>query len=216
MDTFVQSLMQNLGVFGIALLMFLENIFPPIPSELIMPLAGYQAASGEHSLVAVILAGTAGALVGILPWYYLGRAFGEKRIVALADRFGRWLTMTAEDVEAADRWFRRYGIWAVFLGRLVPTVRTLISVPAGLSRMPLPTFLLFSALGTLIWTTGLTMAGYLLASQYERVNDYVGPVSNIVIAAVVVLYLYRVITFKPRPRSRPIDLQSDEMGDHRA
>lgn len=216
MDTFVQDLMQNLGVFGIALLMFLENIFPPIPSELIMPLAGYQAATGEHSLIAVILAGTAGALVGILPWYYLGLLFGEKRIMAMADRFGRWITMNAEDVEGADRWFRRYGIWAVLFGRLVPTVRTLISVPAGLSRMPLPTFLFFSAIGTLVWTTGLTMAGYLLASQYERVNDYVGPVSNIVIVAVIALYLYRVVTFKPRSRERSGDLASKRTGDERA
>jgi len=210
MDQFVQSLMDNFGVFGIGLLMFLENIFPPIPSEIIMPLAGYQAATGQVSMVSVIVAGTIGSLLGILPWYYLGLVVGEKRIERLADRYGRWITMTAEDVEAADRWFRRYGLWAVTFGRLVPTVRTLISIPAGLARMPMPLFLAFSAIGTVVWTAGLAFAGYLLAQQYERVNDYIGPVSNAVIAIVVIVYVYRVVTFKAKPRTRPIDLQSDE------
>jgi len=210
MDQFVQGLMENFGVFGIALLMFLENIFPPIPSEIIMPLAGYQAATGQMSMVAVILAGTAGSLLGILPWYYLGLLVGEERIIRLADRYGRWITMSADDVEAADRWFRKYGVLAVMLGRLVPTVRTLISVPAGLSRMPIGKFLVFSAIGTVVWTAGLAFAGYLLAQQYEKVNDYVGPVSNAVILIVVVLYVYRVVTFKAKPRRVPVDLKSNE------
>ncbi|KQQ91122.1 DedA family protein [Aureimonas sp. Leaf324] len=210
MDTFVQNLMQDYGVLGIGFLMFLENIFPPIPSEIIMPLAGYQAATGDHSFLSVVIAGTIGSILGILPWYYLGLWFGEERIIRLADRYGRWMTMTAEDVESADHWFRRYGLWAVLFGRLIPTVRTLISVPAGLSRMPMPTFLLFSAIGTLVWTTGLALAGYLLAQQYELVDQYIGPVSNGVIAIVVLIYVYRVITFKPSKRSRPIDLKAGD------
>lgn len=211
MDQFVQGLMETFGVFGIAFLMFLENIFPPIPSEIIMPLAGYQAATGQHSMWAVIVAGTIGSLLGIVPWYVLGRVVGEHRIVRLADRFGRWMTLTAEDVEAADRWFRRYGLLAVTLGRLVPTVRTLISIPAGLARMPFGLFIGFSAIGTFLWTAGLAFAGYLLAQQYERVNDYIGPVSNAVIVAVVVIYVWRVATFKPAKRRRPIELKADDM-----
>lgn len=210
MDVFVRHLMESLGAFGIGLLMFLENIFPPIPSEIIMPLAGYQAATGEMSLVTVIVAGTIGSLLGIIPWYYLGYAFGEKRIIWLAERYGRWMTMTPEDVEAADRWFRRYGYWAVSFGRLVPTVRTLISVPAGLSRMPFWTFLAVSAVGTLVWTAGLAIAGYMLGQNYEAIDGYVGPVSNAVIIGVVVLYLYRVVTFKPTQRLTPVDLKSNE------
>lgn len=210
MDVFVRHLMESLGAFGIGLLMFLENIFPPIPSEIIMPLAGYQAATGEMSLVTVIVAGTIGSLLGIIPWYYLGYAFGEKRIIWLAERYGRWMTMTPEDVEAADRWFRRYGYWAVSFGRLVPTVRTLISVPAGLSRMPFWMFLAVSAVGTLVWTAGLAIAGYMLGQNYEAIDGYVGPVSNAVIIGVVVLYLYRVVTFKPTQRRTPVDLKSNE------
>ncbi|KQT86039.1 DedA family protein [Aurantimonas sp. Leaf443] len=210
MVDFVQSLMNSMGPFGIALLMFLENIFPPIPSEIIMPLAGYQAASGQMSLLTVIIAGTIGSLAGIVPWYYLGYAFGEKRIIWLAERYGRWMTMTPEDVEAADRWFRRYGYWAVSFGRLVPTVRTLISVPAGLSRMPFLLFFGVSAIGTLVWTAGLAFAGYMLGQNYNVVDSYIGPVSNAVILIVVGLYLYRVITFKPSKRRRPVDLKSNE------
>ncbi|GGD92518.1 alkaline phosphatase [Aureimonas endophytica] len=210
MDVFVRHLMETLGPFGIALLMFLENVFPPIPSEIIMPLAGYQAAVGEMSIAVVILAGMAGSLLGILPWYYLGYAIGEKRIIALAARFGRWLTMTPEDVETADKWFRKWGYWAVFLGRLVPTVRTLISVPAGLARMPFWAFLAFSALGTLIWTGGLALAGYLMGQRYDLIEGYIGPVSNAVIILAVAVYLWRVVTFKPSPRAHAVDLKSNE------
>jgi membrane protein DedA with SNARE-associated domain len=195
-DEFVRSLMENFGPYGIALLMFLENIFPPIPSEIIMPLAGYQAANGEMSILTVVTAGTIGSLLGIIPWYWLGLAFGEKRIEKLAARHGRWLTMTPDDVRTAEAWFRRYGVWAVFLGRLVPTVRTLISIPAGLSRMPFLVFIGFSAIGTAIWTTGLALAGYILGQNFSEVDAYIGPVSNIVIVGAIILYAYRVATFR--------------------
>jgi membrane protein DedA with SNARE-associated domain len=208
MDVFIQDLMNSFGPFGIALLMFLENIFPPIPSEVIMSLAGYKAATGEMSIVTVIVAGSIGSLLGIVPWYYIGYAFGEERIVRLADRYGRWMTMTAEDVEAADRWFRRYGYWAVSFGRLVPTVRTLISIPAGLSRMPFGIFMAVSAVGTVVWTAFLALAGYFLGQNFHDIESYVGPVSNGVVIAVVLLYLYRLITFKPS--TRKVDLKSDE------
>ncbi|MBC8129969.1 MAG: DedA family protein [Rhizobiaceae bacterium] len=210
MDVFVQTMMESLGPFGIALLMFLENIFPPIPSEVIMPLAGYKAASGEMSIWTVIVAGSIGSLAGIVPWYYLGYAFGEKRILWLAERYGRWMTMTPEDVEAADRWFRHYGYWAVSFGRLVPTVRTLISVPAGLSRMPFGLFMLVSAVGTVVWTAGLALAGYILGQNFSSIEEYIGPVSTGVVVVVVVVYLYRVVTFKPTKRTVPIDLKSNE------
>lgn len=210
MDDFVQTMMQSLGAFGIGLLMFLENIFPPIPSEVIMPLAGYKSATGEMSILTVIVAGSIGSLLGIVPWYYLGYLFGEKRIIWLAECYGRWITMTPEDVEAADGWFRRYGYWAVSLGRLVPTVRTLISVPAGLARMPFWLFFAVSAVGTVIWTAGLALAGYLLGQNFRSIEGYVGPVSNGIVIAVVALYLYRVITFKPKKRRVPVDLRSNE------
>jgi membrane protein DedA with SNARE-associated domain len=210
MDVFVQNLMEQFGPFGIALLMFLENIFPPIPSEVIMPLAGYRAASGDMSIVTVIVAGSLGSLLGIVPWYYLGYAFGEKRVVWLAERYGRWITMTPEDVQAADRWFRRYGYWAVSLGRLVPTVRTLISVPAGLSRMPFWLFLAVSAVGTVAWTAGLALAGFILGRNFDSIDRFIGPVSTGVVILAVLIYVYRVVTFHRRPVGPTVDLKSNE------
>lgn len=197
MDAFVENMMNSLGAFGIALLMFLENIFPPIPSEIIMPLAGYQAASGQMSIVVVVVAGSIGSLVGTIPWYYLGKFVGERRLKRLAAKHGRWLTLSPNDVETADEWFRKHGAAAVFFGRLVPTVRTLISVPAGIAKMPLVKFLLYSAAGTAIWTTLLAMAGYFLGQNYQSVSTYVGPVSNTVLVLIVLFYIYRVWTFDP-------------------
>ena len=197
MDAFVRSMMETLGPFGIALLMFLENVFPPIPSELIMPLAGYQSASGQMSLVTVILAGTVGSLLGVIPWYYAGHYLGERRMKRLAARHGGWLTLSPEDVDQANQWFRRKGARAVLFGRLVPTVRTLISVPAGIAHMPMATFLIYSTIGGALWTALLAMLGFLLGQRYEMVEGYVGPVSNAIIVAIVVFYMYRVVTFDP-------------------
>lgn len=197
MEAFVQSMMQTLGVFGIALLMFLENIFPPMPSELIMPLAGYRSTQGDMSIVAVIVSGSIGSLLGVVPWYYAGRWLGKARTKRFAERHGRWLTLSPADVELADRWFKDKGPLAVLFGRLVPTVRTLISVPAGIACMPLPRFLVYSAIGTAIWSSALALAGYLLGQAYETVSAYVGPVSNVVLVLIAVYYVYRVVTFDP-------------------
>jgi membrane protein DedA with SNARE-associated domain len=196
MEAFVQTLMQRLGPFGIGLLMFLENVFPPIPSELIMPLAGYLATQGDMSIVTVIVAGTVGSLLGTLPWYYLGRRLGHDGVRRLAVKHGRWLTMSPSDVDAASERFKRHGKSSVLLGRLIPTVRTLISVPAGVANMPLIGFLLFSTIGTLIWTAALAMAGFLLGQAYSVIQDYVDPISTTVLAILIVIYIYRVATFK--------------------
>ncbi|MBO0902354.1 DedA family protein [Jiella sonneratiae] len=197
MDDVVRTIMSDFGVFGIGLLMFLENVFPPIPSELIMPLAGYQSAKGEMSLFSVVASGTIGSLLGVVPWYYAGHALGERRMTRLAARHGRWLTLSPADVERANVWFRRRGATAVLFGRQLPTVRTLISVPAGIAHMPMPTFLLYSAIGSAVWTAMLTVVGYLLGQQYEVVGAYVGPVSNVVIVAIAAIYIYRVATYSP-------------------
>lgn len=186
------------GYLGVAVLMFLENVFPPIPSELIMPMAGFAAARGSLNLVLVIVAGVAGSMLGALPWYYAGRLLGAERLQRWADRHGRWLTVSARDVEAASGWFARHGGTAVFLGRLVPAVRTLISVPAGVAHMRLLPFLALSAGGTLLWTGLLAGAGYLLEAQYAIVADTIDPASKLVVAGIVAAYLIRLV----RQRSR--------------
>lgn len=185
------------GAFAIAALMLLENVFPPIPSELIMPLAGFNAARGGTSLLAVILAGAAGSLAGAWMWYLVGRAYGANRLRRMIARHGRWLTMTPSELERAQQWFDRHGRSAVFFGRLCPTVRTLISVPAGLARMFMPRFILFSALGSLLWCSALALAGYWLESRYEQVSAWLNPVSTVIVIALIAVYIWRVIRWRP-------------------
>ena len=189
---------EKMGSLGIALLMFAENVFPPIPSELIMPLAGFSAARGEFNLMIVIIAGSTGSLLGALLWYYIGRKIGAERLERWAAKHGRWLTLSPKEVEQSCAWFNRHGGKAVFIGRLIPAVRTLISVPAGIAGMPLGSFLLYSAAGTILWTALLATAGYLLESQYDKVAHWMNPFSNVVIGLVVLGYLYRVLRFRQR------------------
>ena len=202
MFDWIVAVLDRAGYPGIALLMFLENVFPPIPSELIMPLVGFTAARGEFSLPLAVLSGTFGSLAGALLWYWIGLRFGRARIERLAERHGRWLTLTPADIERASAWFARHGGTAVLIGRLVPTIRTLISVPAGLHRMPAGLFLLYSGIGTLGWTGLLTAAGYVLEARYQDVSAYLNPISTVVVVALLLWYFWRVVTFKPQLQSR--------------
>ena len=186
MTDWIQTLMDSLGSLGILLLMVLENIFPPIPSELIMPSAGFAAARGDMSLALVVLMGTLGSVIGTLPLYYVGRAFGEDKLVAWADKHGKWLTLSGKDIRKADAWFDRYGAGAVLFGRLVPGIRSLLSLPAGMSEMPLPRFLIYSAIGSALWSTALAYAGYALGENYDQVEGYIAPVSKVVVGLLVV------------------------------
>lgn len=186
MADWVQGLMDSMGYLGILLLMILENLFPPIPSELIMPSAGFAAARGDLSLPLVILMGVLGSVIGTLPLYYIGRAFGEERLVQWADKHGKWLTLSGKDIRKADDWFDTHGTKAVLFGRMVPGIRSLLSLPAGMSEMPMPKFLIYSAIGSALWATALASAGYVLGENYDRVEQYISPISKIVLAAVVV------------------------------
>ena len=193
MGAWLTDTISSMGYFGVVLLTFLENVFPPIPSELIMPLAGFVAARGELNFAGVIAIGTAGSVVGALPWYYAGAKLGKERMKNLAKRWGHWLTLSPEDVDTASDWFDRHGKGAVFFGRLMPAVRTLISVPAGIVGMPMTLFLIYSTLGSLLWTALLALAGFLLESQYEKVSQYLDPISTGVVVLFVLFYLYRLI-----------------------
>ena len=192
MFDFIQGWIESGGVLAVGALMALENVIPPIPSELVMPLAGFTAARGDMNLVLLILVGTLGSVLGCLFWYGLARAWGRERFLRFIDRYGVWLTLSREEAEVATAWFEKHGPMAVFLGRMVPTVRTLISVPAGLSEMRLVPFLLWTSLGALIWTSLLASAGYLLQAQYERVEHWLNPVTTLVVVAIVGIYLFRL------------------------
>lgn len=202
MVDWITNTLNSLGYVGIGLLMFLENVFPPIPSELIMPLAGFTAAQGKLALFPAILAGSIGSLLGALLWYYIGKFVGEVRLKQWADQYGKWLTLSSADITKADNWFNKYGGLAVFLGRLVPGVRTLISLPAGVSEMPLLPFVLYSALGSTFWVAILTYLGYVLGDNYELVEEYLGPVSKIVVVALAIAFVVWVVWRQSQRKSR--------------
>ena len=197
MFDWVLSVIEGWGYPGIFALMLAENVFPPIPSEVIMPLAGYLAATGQLAFLPTVLIGMLGSVIGTSLWYVLGAWIGAPRLKRWAARHGRWLTLAPSDIDRAQQWFDRHGGMAVLIGRMVPVVRTLISVPAGVARMPWHRFLGYTAAGSLIWTLLLTGAGLLLEANYHRVSDVIDPLSTLVVAAVVLVYLYRVITWKP-------------------
>lgn len=197
MSEWIISTIEATGYTGIFLLMVLENVFPPIPSELIMPFAGYVAANGQLNMFGVLLAGTLGSLLGTSIWYFAARLLGIRRFTWLCNRLGRVATISEDDIDQAVHWFNKYGPAAVLLGRLVPAIRTLISVPAGLAAMPFGKFLLISSAGTLLWTALLTAAGLLLHENYHAVEAWVDPVSTGVVVLAVVIYIYRFATWKP-------------------
>ncbi len=181
--------MESLGYVGIALLMFLENLFPPIPSELIMPLAGFTVARGEMNFTLAIIAGVVGTVVGAFPWYYAGKLISEPRLEKLADKYGKWISISAKDITKANNWFNQHGVKAVFFCRLVPGVRTLISLPAGINNMGIIPFTLYSTLGTALWVLFLTTTGYLLGDHYDLVEEYLGPISKIVLISLVIWFI---------------------------
>ena len=194
----VVLVMRTVGAPGVGLATALETVFPPVPSELVLPLAGYTASQGHYSVVAAIAWATAGSLAGALLLYWLGAAWGLERVCALADRIP---LMHAEDVRRAVAWFGRHGRTAVFVGRLVPGVRSLISIPAGIDRMPLVRFCVFTTGGSLVWNAALILAGYELGAQWHVVEAYVGGVGNVVWVLLAVV-LVVVVARRLRRRER--------------
>jgi len=203
MTEWITNTMTALGYLGIGLLMFLENLFPPIPSELIMPLAGFTVAQGKMNFFLAVLAGVAGTMLGALPWYYAGNLLTEQRLRRLADRYGKWVALSSKDIDKANHWFNRHGTKTVLFCRLVPGVRTIISLPAGVSRMPIALFLIYSTVGTTLWVTLLTAAGYFLGNNYRLVEAFLEPVSKVVLLMLIVAFTLWVIR-KRRRRGRRI------------
>ena len=180
------GLMDTLGGPGAALVVGLENVFPPIPSEVILPLAGFAAAQGAFSVLAAIVWTTLGSVVGALAAYALGRGLGRDRVRALADRIP---LLRVADVDRTSQWFARYGTWSVLFGRMVPLVRSVISIPAGVERMNVAVFLVLTTVGSLAWNSLFVLGGYALGAQWHRIESVAGTLSNIVVASLVVVCL---------------------------
>lgn len=204
--TFASNVIDALGYPGVAFLIFLENLFPPIPSEAILPLAGFLAGQGRMLLPVVIAAATLGAVAGALVLYGLGAWFGDRRIRWLVNRYGRWLALTEDDLDLANGWFDCHGGKAVLLCRLLPIVRSLISIPAGLRRMPMSIFVLYTAVGAGLWNSVLVIAGWWLGENWEEVGDYVSyleyPVIIVVILAIA-WYVWKRVLNRPKTKVSP-------------
>ncbi|MFI6478718.1 DedA family protein [Nonomuraea sp. NPDC050663] len=180
------GLMESLGAPGAGLAIALENLFPPLPSEVILPLAGFTAGRGGMSLVEALVWTTLGSLVGALALYGIGAALGRERMLRIADKLP---LIKPSDIERSEAFFNRHGGKAVFFGRMIPIFRSMISIPAGLERMPLPRFILLTTAGSALWNTAFVMAGYLLGENWALVEGYVGIATNVIIGLVVLAIL---------------------------
>ena len=179
MKEWIFSFMEEFGYLGIALIIALENLFPPIPSEIVLPFGGFLTTKTGLTVVGVILASTIGSLVGAVILYWIGRLVNADKLEKFVDRWGHILRVSRKDVRSAEGWFIRYGGWTVFFCRLIPVVRSLISIPAGMSKMNFMTFILFSAAGTALWNTILVSIGAILGASWEDVLEYVDVYKNV-------------------------------------
>lgn len=192
MSNWIEQTINDLGYIGLTLLMFLENIFPPIPSELVMPLGGFLS-TRQLTFVGVVLAGTAGSVLGAYPLYLLGYYLSTDRLKDLADKYGTWLSLDSDDIDDAMQWFDNHGRATIFFCRMVPGVRSLISIPAGTYQMNLLAFTLFTALGSAVWSALLAYGGRLLGQNYQQMGQYLAPLSYITVGAIIIFVLWRII-----------------------
>ena len=189
LEEWVLSIMEKLGYLGIAFLMFLDNVFPPIPSEIIMPSAGYTASKGELTLIGVIIAGSICSIAAAMLLYWVGRKVPQPQLFKFIERYGKYLRIQVTDLEKALNWFNKHGHRIVFFGRMIPAVRSLISIPAGMSRMPFAKFMIYSSVGTIIWTSFLAYLGYhfsenqaLMTAIMQRMSYFILTIVAIYIA----------------------------------
>ncbi|MEI8024245.1 MAG: DedA family protein [Actinobacteria bacterium] len=208
--TWVQDVINQFGYFGVALLVIIENVFPPIPSEIVLPFAGFVAQQGagaaqsDTSVIGMMIAATVGSVVGALILYFVSAAIGPDRLRAFVEKFGKWFGVKPADLLRAEAWFDRRSSLAVLVGRCVPLIRSIVSIPAGFRRMKLSSFVVLTALGSAVWNIALIGAGAVLKDQWDRVGDYVGVFQWVVILAIVVFVVRFVISLVKRRRTSAI------------
>jgi membrane protein DedA with SNARE-associated domain len=220
LSDWVIDVIDKLGYVGVALLVALENLFPPIPSEIVLPFAGVVARQGGATLPGMIVAATIGSVVGALVLYGIAAAIGPERLRGFVVRYGRWFRLTVDDLERAERWFDQRAVVAVLVGRCVPLIRSLVSIPAGFRRMPLGTFLPYTVIGSLIWNSGLVGAGYVLGQEdrWRRIEDVMDVAQYVVIAgilAAIAWFVWRRFVSPEGRRQARARLASAEARDER-
>lgn len=202
MENWITETMDTYGYLGILLLIALENIFPPIPSEVILTFGGFMTTTTNMSIIGVIAVSTLGSVVGAVILYRIGLMLDINRLERIVDKWGHVLRLTKKDIHKAIAWFGRFGVWAVFFGRLIPLIRSLISIPAGMARMNMGTFLLFTTAGTLIWNTLLVNVGAAVGASWEDIVRYMNVYSNVIYFILAVLLVVFVILYN-KNRKKP-------------
>lgn len=195
MENWITEVMNEFGYAGVFFLIALENLFPPIPSEVILTFAGFMTTSSSLNVVGVIIASTLGSIVGAAVLYAVGRLLDVGRLERIVERWGAILRLKKDDIHKADAWFSKYGVWTVFFCRLIPLIRSLISIPAGMARMSVPVFLLLTAAGSLIWNSLLVYLGSAVGASWETIVGYMDVYSNIAYAALALAAVAAAVWF---------------------
>ncbi len=185
----------NIAYFVICFAMFLENVIPPIPSEVIMPLGGFLVFQGNLNFYVLVIFGLIGTVLGSLPWYYLGRFLNEKKLASFVESKGKFLGINVKDFNKSKLWFDKYGVSLVFWGRLIPGIRTLISVPAGIELMPLKKFLVWTSLGSLIWVVLLSLAGYVFGENYRLIETYLDNLKVFIKPILLIISIFFILKY---------------------
>ncbi|WP_046225975.1 DedA family protein [Paenibacillus dauci] len=204
MQNWITSFMEEYGYIGIALIIALENVFPPIPSEIVLPFGGFMTTNSSLTVIGVIIAATIGSVAGAVILYGIGRALDVARLEKIIDRWGHILRIKKEDVHRADAWFDKYGYWTVLFCRMIPLVRSLISIPAGMSNMKFGLFLLFTTIGTVIWNTILVTVGAALGENWHSITNFMDIYSNIAYAVIAVAGICLIIWFVRRNKKASV------------
>jgi membrane protein DedA with SNARE-associated domain len=202
MEQWITSVMSDYGYIGIFFLIMLENIFPPIPSELILTVGGFMTTTTTMTIPGVIAAATGGSVIGAVVLYGVGLLLDVERLEKIIDKYGHWLKVKHEDLRRADAWFDRFGVWTIFFGRLIPLVRSLISIPAGMSNMKFWMFLLFTTLGTLLWNTVLVFVGEAVGDNREKILEQLDLYSNVVYALIAIAGIAAIWYYFKKIRTR--------------
>lgn len=202
MENWITQFMEQYGYLGVFLMIALENVFPPIPSEIILPFGGFMTTYTSMTVPGVVIASTAGSVVGAVILYGIGLLLDVERLEKIIDRFGHILRITKEDVHKADAWFDKYGIWTVLFCRMVPLIRSLISIPAGMSNMKFWLFLVFTTVGTLIWNIILVSVGAALGDNWDRITEFMDVYSNIAYAIIGIGIIIFLVYFFNKKRKK--------------
>ncbi len=203
MQEMVIEIMNNFGYIGIFLLIAIENIFPPIPSEVILLFGGFMTTSTDMNVIGVIIASTLGSLVGAIALYYIGKILNKERLKKIiTSKYGKLLRLTPEDIDKADNWFDTKGNKTVFFCRFIPLIRSLISIPAGMSEMPMKKFLIYTIAGSAIWNTALTIAGSIVGEKWEDILAIMDQYSHIIVIALAIIFIIAVVIFYSKRRKK--------------